>query len=146
MLIYLDMCCVQRPLDDRTQVRIALEAEAVLAILALRQSGKATLVVSDALEFETDRNPDPGRKAHALGVLAKAGQSVPLSAAVEDQARQLKEAGVKPLDALHLAFAIGARADYFCTCDDRFAKRARDLVTPPPKVVNPLEFIAELEP
>ena len=34
MRIYLDTCSLQRPLDDRHQVRIALEAEAVLAILA----------------------------------------------------------------------------------------------------------------
>lgn len=31
MRIYLDCCCLQRPLDDQTQPRIRLEAEAVLA-------------------------------------------------------------------------------------------------------------------
>ena len=39
MLLYLDMCSLQRPLDDKTQLRIALEAEAVLGILALCQAG-----------------------------------------------------------------------------------------------------------
>lgn len=33
MKIYLDTCCFHRPLGDRTQLRIRLEAEAVLGIL-----------------------------------------------------------------------------------------------------------------
>ena len=35
------MCSVQRPLDDKTQQRIALEAEAVLGILAICEAGQA---------------------------------------------------------------------------------------------------------
>ena len=31
--IYLDACCLNRPLDDQTQARIRLEAEAVLIVL-----------------------------------------------------------------------------------------------------------------
>ena len=30
MKIYLDMCSIHRPLDDKTQVRVALEAEGVV--------------------------------------------------------------------------------------------------------------------
>jgi hypothetical protein len=33
-LIYLNVCCLNRPFDDQTQERIRLEAEAVLRILA----------------------------------------------------------------------------------------------------------------
>jgi len=50
-----------------------------------------------------------------------------------------------PLDALHLSSAEEARADYFCTCDDRLlakAKAVRDIKT---LVVSPLELIKELE-
>jgi hypothetical protein len=35
MKIYLEMCGLQRPLDTKTQVRITVEAEAVLGLLAL---------------------------------------------------------------------------------------------------------------
>jgi hypothetical protein len=31
MKIYLDMCSIQRPLDTKTQLRIAVEAEAILS-------------------------------------------------------------------------------------------------------------------
>ena len=33
MKIYLDMCSLQRPFDNKEQVRVALEAEAVLGII-----------------------------------------------------------------------------------------------------------------
>jgi hypothetical protein len=35
MLIYLDMCSIHRPLDDKAQLRIRVEGEAVLGIIAL---------------------------------------------------------------------------------------------------------------
>ncbi len=35
MKIYLDNCAIQRPLDDKSQIRIALESEAVLGIISL---------------------------------------------------------------------------------------------------------------
>ena len=56
------------------------------------------------------------------------------------------DGGLKPLDALHLAFAVAAKADYFCTCDDRLLKRAKAVHNGPPKVVNPLELIQEIGP
>nr|VFK11339.1 MAG: hypothetical protein BECKLPF1236A_GA0070988_1005215 [Candidatus Kentron sp. LPFa]VFK29956.1 MAG: hypothetical protein BECKLPF1236C_GA0070990_100997 [Candidatus Kentron sp. LPFa] len=46
MLIYLDTCCIQRPLDDRLQPRIDLEAEAILAVLDLIESGAVRLLSS----------------------------------------------------------------------------------------------------
>jgi predicted nucleic acid-binding protein len=52
--------------------------------------------------------------------------------------------GIKPIDALHLASAVAAKADYFCTCDDRFLKRAKPVDTGQTKVVSPLELIAEV--
>src|SRR3954468_24253593 len=100
MLIYLDMGSLHRPLDDKIQLRVLVEAEAVLGIIALCESGQAELVSSDALEFEAGRNPHPVRKAYALGILGKAGRFVRLSAEVERRARALNQVGLKPLDAL----------------------------------------------
>jgi predicted nucleic acid-binding protein len=144
MLLYLDMCSLQRPLDDKTQPRIALEAEAVLGILALCQSGEAQLLSSDALEYEAARNPHPLRKAHTDEVLARVVQVIRVGDEIEQRARKYNEAGLKPLDALHLACAVQAGADYFCTCDDQLLRRARSAHTGPPKVVTPVELIGEL--
>jgi hypothetical protein len=115
MLLYLDICSLQRPLDDKAQLRIALEAEAVLGILALCQTGEAQLLSSDALEYEAVRNPRPLPKAHTEEALARAVQVIRVSEEIEERARAYNQAGLKPLDALHLACAVQAGADYFCT-------------------------------
>jgi predicted nucleic acid-binding protein len=94
MRISLDTCSLQRPLDDKTQIRIILEADAVLGILGLCEAGALELVSSDAL---------------------------------------------------HLASAEAARAELFCTCDDRLLKKARKIEGLQTRVVSPLEAIGEIE-
>lgn len=37
--LYLDCCALQRPFDDRSQLRIATEAEAVLKLIELHETG-----------------------------------------------------------------------------------------------------------
>ena len=142
--IYLDMCSIQRPLDSKTEPRIAVEAEAILSILSLCESGQLRLVGSEALLFELGRNPHPVRKEYALKVLARATAFVRTTDPVAEKARALTAAGMKPVDALHVASAVNARADYFCTCDDRLLRRAKAADTSPTKVVSPLELIAEV--
>jgi predicted nucleic acid-binding protein len=144
MLLYLDMCSLQRPLDDKAQLRIALEAEAVLGILALCQSGQAQLLSSDALEYEASRNPHPLRKAHTEELLVRAVQVIRVSEEIEQRAQAFNRGGLKPLDALHLACAVQAGADYFCTCDDQLLRRSRSTHAGPPKVVTPVELIGEI--
>jgi len=48
------MCSLQRPLDTKTQIRVAVEAEAILNVIALWESGQLELVSSQALIFETE--------------------------------------------------------------------------------------------
>ena len=144
MKIYLDMCSIQRPLDNKTQLRIAVEAEAILGIITLCEAGQVDLMASDALVFETTQNPHPVRKRHALEVLAKASLFVPTDRRVEERARAFHALGLKPLDALHLAAAVEAQADYFCTCDDRLLRRGKTADTGRTKVVSPLELITEV--
>jgi predicted nucleic acid-binding protein len=144
MKLYLDMCSLQRPLDTKTQIRVAVEAEAILNVLALCEAGYADLLASDALVFETEQNAHPVRKQYTFGVLAMARQFVLTDSRVEARARAFHATGIKPLDALHLASAVEAQAEYFCTCDDRLLRRAKAADTHPTKVVSPLELVAEI--
>jgi hypothetical protein len=68
-LIYLDVCCLNRPFDDQTQERIRLEAEAVLRILVKFQRGDWQLLGSEAFDDELENTPEKTRKRHnqALG-------------------------------------------------------------------------------
>ena len=145
MRIYLDCCSLQRPFDDKSQPRVAVEAEAVLVILAFCESGRLQLVSSDALLFEIGCIPDQNRKDDAYAILKIARESVGLTPKIEVMARRFGESGLKPLDALHLAFASDAKVDYFCTCDDKFLKKARGCADLSTKVVFPTELVMELD-
>jgi predicted nucleic acid-binding protein len=60
-------------------------------------------------------------------------------------ARRLQASGMQPLDALHLASASISKADYFCTCDDKLLKKARNIDGLNVSVVSPTELIMELD-
>jgi hypothetical protein len=146
MKIYLDACSLQRPLDNKTQIRVALEAEAVLGVLALCEAGDLDLISSEVLAFEVSRTPQLSRREYGFEILSKARTFVSLKDTIEERARMFAAVGVKPLDALHLASAEAAQADFFCTCDDRFLKKAKSLPDLKMKVVSPIELAEEFEP
>ncbi|RME11203.1 MAG: PIN domain-containing protein [Ardenticatenia bacterium] len=139
------MCAIQRPLDSATHFRVVLESEAILGILTLCESGQIQIISSDALVYETERNPWPLRKEYALAVLSKAIEHIRLTKDIEQRAKDLNRLGVKPLDALHLAMAEAGKVDYFCTCDDQLLKRSKRIQDLKVKVVSPLELVEELE-
>ena len=145
MRVYLDCCSLQRPLDDRSQPRIAVEAEAVLIVLAMCESGGVKILSSDALRFEIDLIPGKARKDNALAILQLAGELIEITMKIEALALKLGAEGLKPLDSLHLASASVAKADYFCTCDDRLLRKARGLTGLDTKVVSPVELVMELD-
>lgn len=145
MKVYLDTCSIQRPLDDKTQIRITLEAEAILGIIGLCETGQLELVSSEALMFEVKRTPHPIRRDFGLATLSKATSFIRLNAKIETRARAFGKIGIKALDALHLASAEAAKVDYLCTCDDKFLHKAKGVGDLRIKVVSPLELIEAIE-
>ncbi|GAB4548152.1 MAG: PIN domain-containing protein [Anaerolineae bacterium] len=145
MKVYLDMCTIQRPLDTPNQVRILLEAEAVLGLLSLCEAGMIELVSSDALIYENEQNPLPIRREYGYAVLVQTRETIHVTPAVKERADQFLQYGIKPLDALHLALAEAGGVDYFCTCDDRLRRQAQRIEDLAVKVVSPIELIQEIE-
>jgi predicted nucleic acid-binding protein len=125
--IYLDLCAIQRPLDTPNQVRIALEAEAVLGIITFCDGGQAELLSSEALLYEGEQSSLPIRREHTLAVLSKAKGVINVTEKEKIRAANLMTVGIKPLDALHMALAETGNADYFCTCDDRLLRNAKQV-------------------
>jgi predicted nucleic acid-binding protein len=144
MKIYLDNCCLQRPLDDKSQLRIQLEAEAILAVLTFCEEQEVQLVSSDVLEFEKDKNPHPQRKAYVEEILANAPVFVELNDKIVQRGKELEQVGFKGADALHIACAESEQVDYFCSCDERLLRRAKTLKVIRVKVVSPLELVEEI--
>ncbi len=145
MKIYLDLCAIQRPLDTPDHVRIVLESEAVLGIIAFCDNGQVEILSSEALLYEGEQSSLPTRKEHTLAILEKAKDIINVAKKETLRAERLMSFGLKPLDALHLALAETGKADYFCTCDDKLlrnAKRVEDLMV---KVINPVDLIQEIE-
>ena len=124
-VIYLDICSIQRPLDSKSQLQIALEAEAVLGILSLVEANKVNLISSEILLFEIKRNSNQIRKEYALEVVAKAKDYVSMNLKIEKRSRELVELGIHFLDAVHVASAENTDVDYFCTCDDGFLRQGK---------------------
>ncbi len=144
MKIYLDTCSLQRLMDDKSQIRVILEADAVLAILDACTAGHVEIISSEALLFEIERNPNMARQEYALEALSRASAFVVVSDTVEKRARDLHARGLSPLDALHVASSEAAQADFLCTCDDRFLRKARSMKGLRTCVVSPVDLIGEL--
>ena len=144
MLVYLDTCAVQRPLDDRSQLRVRVEADIILAIIAAAEADEIQLISSDVLRFETENNPIPARRDFGRRVLAIATVDNATTPEVADLARRYEQTDIKPIDAVHLASAVAARADFFCTVDDDLLRKARFANTGATRVVSPPELITEL--
>jgi len=143
--LYLDLCSIQRPLDRQDQLRIVLESEAVLGILAFCAAGSAELVSSETLVFEAGRTPDEKRKKHSISALSLSRVFVKLSASIEARAKQLQNEGLKTMDSFHVASAEHGHAEYFCTCDDRLIKRTKTLKSVKMKMGTPVELAEEIE-
>ena len=144
MRIYFDSCCLQRPLDDQTQPRIRVESEAVLALLNVVQYGGIVLLNSEALDYEMRRIPDKMRRNEVIAVLALAEERLELTEATVALAESLEKKGIDPMDAVHLAFASVAKADYFTSCDDKLLKKAQTMEKLDCKIISVLNLISEV--
>ena len=144
MRIYFDTCCLQRPLDDQTQPRIRVETEAVFTLLAAVQAGDLTLLGSEALEYEVSCIPDDARQIEVLDVLSLAVERLEVTSAVENLALSFERQGVQAMDAIHLACASIAKADFFCTCDDKFLRKAQTLSGMGCKTISLLGLVSEV--
>ncbi|MGI2905640.1 PIN domain-containing protein [Tolypothrix sp. VBCCA 56010] len=127
--IYLDVCCLNRTLDDLEQSRIRLEAEAVTEIIQTCENGKWILINSDVIEFEVSQHPDSSKKEQVNSILSVANIYIQSSEEIELRAEELMRLSFQFQDALHLAFAEAGDADIFLTTDDRLLKKAKHYQT-----------------
>ena len=133
----MDNCCFNRPFDDQTQLLIRLETEAILFIQEEIKNGSLELVWSYILEQENEDNPFE-RRREAIGLwnpLAKTDVSE--SEEVIQLAESFYRRGLKPKDALHIACAVVAEANYFITTDRGILQKTIQQI----KIVNPVQFI-----
>ena len=144
MRIYLDMCCYNRPYDDQSQLRVAMEAQSKLHIQDLIREGKLDLIGSYTLDFEVSRNPFEMRKKSIIQFVQanmKGYVGVERTDIIKPIAEEIMKSGVKEKDAYHVASAIYAGCDYFISTDHRLLKYRTDRI----RLVTPIEFVTEME-
>jgi len=132
-----------RPFDDQSYIRIRLETEAKLFIQDKIKTKKLELIWSYILEFENFHNPHEERKATIIKWKRLAFVDIEQSPGLLNHAKKFIKLGIKSKDALHVASALIAKADYFLTTDDKLlsAIDKNNIM----KASNPINFIKVLE-
>lgn len=141
--IYLDNYVYNRPFDDQSQIRIKLETEAKFYIQAEIKQRHVVLVWSYILELENTYNPFAERRHTIAQWQDLAQMDIDETATVLSTAHTIQALGLQSKDALHVACAIEAAANYFITTDDLIIKKLHDFSKI--QVVDPLDFIARVE-
>ena len=144
MKIYLDTCAIQRPLDERSHLRLALEADAILSIIELCELGQLTIISSEAVLYEIQRIADNARQQKALEIIGIASIIIQTTSDIQAKAQSLMAYGIRFLDALHLASAQKANVDFFCTTDDKLLRQSQKIPDLQLKVLSPLGLIQEI--
>jgi predicted nucleic acid-binding protein len=136
-IIYLDNCCYNRPYDDQSQLIIKLETEAKLLIQSEILNGNIDLVWSFILSYENNDNPYKDRKKQILLWEDIAKEIITFENEIFLSAKNKMLLGLKEKDALHIACAIKANADYFITTDKNILNKKVDKIS----IVNPIDFL-----
>jgi predicted RNA-binding protein associated with RNAse of E/G family/predicted nucleic acid-binding protein len=138
--IYLDNCCYNRPFDDFTIGKNALEANAKIYIQSLVKYKSVALYYSFMSQIEIADSPYEERKKYildfvetnAVGFVGKKRFEE-----IETLSEEIIQTGVKKKDATHLACSIISGCDYFITTD----KRVLNYKTEKIKIINPINFM-----
>ncbi|MBN2092157.1 PIN domain protein [candidate division KSB1 bacterium] len=141
--MYLDNCCFNRPYDDQSSLVIYLETQAKLAIQESIKNKKLLLVWSFILDYENSANPDEIIKEEIMEWKLLSSVMVRKRVELIENAKHFMEFGLGNKDALHLASACEAKADFFITVDKGIIKKQNFFNQI--QLMNPIEFINYLE-
>ncbi len=144
MKIYLDTCCLSCPFNDQAQIRIRRETEAVEEIFDAFINGHWTWIISEALTYEVNNNPDWIQRDRMKSQMDIANENVLMGEIEKIRSDNLEALGFKRLDAWHLACAESGNVDVFLTTDDRLLRRAHRIRSElRVRVENPYEWLQE---
>lgn len=138
MRVYLDNCCYNRPFDEQAQVKVFLETLAKLNIQQQMREGLIEYAWSSVLDFEIGQSRFLDRACQILPWASGAAVNVSVNTDIRRRAKEFELAGLKPVDALHVACAESADCDWFFTTDNGILKKGKGLTSM--RIANPLEF------
>lgn len=123
-LIYLDVCCLNRPFDDWNYERNRLEGESVISIFKLFNSERYKLLSSEVVEVELRKMKNIDKLKQIKDLLKKAHSTIILNQEIDQRSKELEQLGFGLYDSFHIASAEYAMVDILLTTDDRLLKKA----------------------
>jgi len=139
--IYFDNCCYNRPFDDLTISKNALEAKAIEDIISKTANGKAKLYNSAAVDYELHEISEGSKKNQVEDLYNSLDlEYIDHSQEIEIRVDELEKQKVRHMDAYHIAYSEKAKIDYLVTTDKQMlnAGRKSDAKI---KIINPIELI-----
>mgnify|MGYP000238088341 CR=1 FL=1 len=143
MKLYLDLCVFNRPFDFQGQDRISLETNIFIYILEQIEKGIHELIISDAIIYENEKNPDEQRRIRIESFLQLAKTCLIIEIEDVKRAHIIQKSGFYGIDAFHIALAERANVDYYITCDDNMVKHyIKDKKSIKVPIIKITEFIS----
>ncbi len=97
----MDVCCLNRPLDDSQEDRIRLETEAILSIYRKYRVGEWLLTGSEVIDLEITKTPNIVRLEQLKLAISIAKEKIILTNEIKQRVIELTEIGFKSFDAAH---------------------------------------------
>ena len=144
MRVYLDNCCYNRLLDDRSYSHIYYERNSVMLILELAEHSAIQLIGSQMLVKEIKETPDKYKRAILQMIYSLCTEEISVERSILTRAEEIRHiSNIKYKDSIHLACAESANADVLLTTDKKFLNNCHRITTYI-KVMNPNEWLLEV--
>lgn len=144
MKVYMDNCCFNRILDDRTDPVIYFERNTVLLILELVEKGVFELCGSQMLLKEISDTPDIIKREKLELMYTLCSSEVVIDEEIAKRAIEIRnQSNIRNNDSIHLACGEFADVDVFLTVDKKFMNNA-NRIPAKVRVMNPTEWLLEV--
>lgn len=135
------MCVYNRPFDDQSQPRIMIETQIFIMLLLMISRGQFDLINSFVLEYENSKNPNIENRLKILDLLGCSTDCISLDKGILDRSLGFEKYGLMGIDALHVACAEKAKADFFVTCDDNLIRKLERIDNIKISFYNLIDFV-----
>ena len=144
MRIYLDNCCYNRILDDRSNSKIYYERNSIMIILELAEKSAIKIIGSEMLIKEIDDTKDAYKKSVLEMLYSLCSEEIIVDKTILNRAETIRHSStIKYKDSIHLACAEAANADVLLTTDIKFMNNSNRIKTYT-KVMNPNQYLLEV--
>lgn len=144
MKIYLDNCCYNRILDDRSNSQIYYERNSVMLILELAEKAVIELVESEMLVKEMNDIADSYKKSVLQMMYGLCSEEIRVDGPILDRAEEIRHcSNIKFKDSIHLACAEAAKVDALLTTDKKFIHNG-ERIKIDTRIMNPNQWLWEV--